>query len=223
MAISRISSATANATTITIGTHAANDTIIIFAYNDGVATSPTLPSGWFGLSTFVGANSGTRIGWKLASTSTETSGTWTNADTLQAVVYRGSSSSICIPKTLSVNNSSNSTTSQTFFSQISGTFDDNVVDLWLLAHIHNRNSNNSLDTTVPSGFTNVTSATDGSIWQTAVHDTNATRTTVFSSTSITVANAAVWRAVVLALFEQQYPSSGSSGFRPVNIRGGADQ
>lgn len=222
MSISRISSATNNGTTITIGTHAANDSIIIFAYNDGAVTAPTLPSGWSGVHMYQGGNSATRIGWKLAATASETSGTWTNADTLIAVVYRGSSSSICVPKSLSVFNALGGLT-QTFLAQIAGTFDSNAIDLWLLAHIHNRSSSNSIDTNVPTGLTNVTSTTNGSSWQTAVHDSNATRTTAWGNTNITVANDVPYRTVMLALLEIPYPASGGSGFFDLNIRGGADQ
>jgi len=221
MAISRISSATNNGTTVTIGTHAANDLIIICAYNDGANTLPTLPSGWFGLIGTSGSSTAVTIGWKLAASASETSGTWTNADGLIAVVYRSATGKMNIPKVLSSNSATSAT--QTFGAQISGTFDENASDLWLAAFITNRNSSNALDTTVPTGFSNVTSTTDSSTWQIALHDTNATRTTAWTSTNITVTTSNFYRTVTMALLEIAHPSTSSSSYRPVNIRGGADQ
>lgn len=221
MTISRISSATNNGTTVTIGTHAANDTILMFAYNDGANTIPTVPSGWYGLIAIGGSSTAITIGWKQAATASETSGTWTNADTLTAVVYRGGSNTIILPKVLTSNGATSVT--QTFGSQLTGSFDDNALDLWLSTFITNRNSTNSLDTNVPTGFVNVTSTTDGATWQTAMHDTNTTRTTFWSSTNITVTTSNFYRTSVQALVELAHPSSAGSSFRRVNIRGGANQ
>lgn len=80
--------AQANTITIPIG-HASGDLMLIFAFRDGSTTSPSLPAGW----TSVGLNAGTLcaslVGYKVAASSLETSGTWTNADALVCHVYRG--------------------------------------------------------------------------------------------------------------------------------------
>lgn len=222
MAISRISSATNNGTTITIGTHAANDLIILFGYRDNNNSGPTLPSGWYGVFSGGGNSTGMTIGWKQATTASETSGTWTNATTLHAIVYRPGTDKIIIPKYYS--GASASSVSVQVAAQPSGSFESNSDDLWLVAFIAQRNSSNSLETATWTGLSNVTSSTDGSTWQAVVNDSNSTRSTAWTSTTATVTNSASWQTRLLGLQEvpKQSASSGG-GFRPVNIRGGADQ
>lgn len=88
--ISRISSASAEATTVTLGTHATGDVIIIYAVNDGSVTNPTIPTGWTNITnTSDGTLMSISVGWKYAASGAETSGTWTNATGLMCHVYRG--------------------------------------------------------------------------------------------------------------------------------------
>lgn len=90
MAISYIASGGAQANTITIPVgHATGDLLVMFAFRDGSTTAPTIPAGW----TQVGLNTGTltssSTAYRVATSSSETSGTWTNADALICHVYRG--------------------------------------------------------------------------------------------------------------------------------------
>lgn len=222
MAISRISSATNNGTTVTIGTHAANDLIIVFAYRDNNNSGPTLPSGWYGIFSGGGNSTGMTVGWRRATTASETSGTWTNASTLHAIVYRPGTDKIIVPKYYS--GSSGSSTSVSVAAQSAGTFETNSDDLWLAAFIAQRNSSNGLDTAIWTGISNVTTSTDSSTWQAVVNDTNATRTTAWTAQTATVTNSAGWQTRLFGLQEVPTQSAGSSsGYRAVNIRGGADQ
>lgn len=93
MAISYISTAQAYATTITLPTHAAGDLIFIWAIRAAGAL-PTPPAGWTSVT-----NSGSTIGslgaaafYKLATSSSETSGTWSDSVVLIVNVYRGTAS-----------------------------------------------------------------------------------------------------------------------------------
>ena len=88
--ISRTSGGCAAATTsCTLGTHQAGDVFFAFASRDGSNTAPTLPSGWTNIDNN-GANTASyRMGCKIALSSSETSGTWTNATQLIVVGYRG--------------------------------------------------------------------------------------------------------------------------------------
>lgn len=74
--------------------HQAGDLLLIFAYRTGSTTAPTVPTG----SGYASVNSGTggggsnnsyAIGWKIATSSSDVSGTWTNATFLQCQVFRG--------------------------------------------------------------------------------------------------------------------------------------
>lgn len=76
-------------TTATMPAHQSGDLLIGYAFRDGSNTAPSLPSGWTN-----GDNSGAnscsaRLGYKVATSSGETSGTWTNATSLIIVVLRG--------------------------------------------------------------------------------------------------------------------------------------
>jgi hypothetical protein len=207
VAISRISSATNNGTTVTIGTHAPNDLIVILSYRDNNNSGPTLPSGWYGIFSGGGNSTGMTVGWKRATTASETSGTWTNATSLHAIVYRPGTDKIVVPKYYS--GASASSVSVQVASQPSGTFESNSDDLWLIAFIAQRNSSNNLETATWTGLTNVTSSTDSSVWQAVVNDTNATRTTAWGSQTATVTNSASWQTRLIGL--QEVPTQSASG------------
>ena len=222
MAISRISSATANTTTVTIGTHAANDLLLIFGYRDGNNAGPAIPAGWYQLFSGGGNSTGMTVGWKRATSSIETSGTWTTATTLHALVYRPGTDKIIVPKYYS--GTSAVSVSVQVAAQTAGTFETNSDDLWLVAFIAQRNSSNNLQSATWTGLSNVTSSTDGATWQAVVNDTNATRTTAWTAQTATVTNSAGWQTRLFGLQEVPTQSAGGGGgFRPVNIRGGADQ
>jgi hypothetical protein len=208
MAISRVSSATNNGTTVTIGTHAANDTPIILAYRDNSATAPTVPAGW----SYFQVGSGTTafaIGWKRATSASETSGTWTNATTLHALVYRGGTDTIVVPKFLS--QASGTSASIAINAQTSGSFEVNDEETWLLAFIAQRNSSNNLQSASWTGLSNVTSSTDGSAWQAVANDSNADRSTGWGTTSASVTTSAAWRTFLLGLQEVPTQSAGGGG------------
>jgi hypothetical protein len=216
MTISRISSATNNGTGVTLPTHAENDLIIIGGYRDGSATAPALPAGWYGLYVSPTSAPSMVIGWKRATSSTEQSGTWTNANTLHATVYRPAANKLIIPIFANMSFGSSSATPN-FGAQTVGTFPTNVDDYWIFGFMGQRNSGNALETKTFTGLTNVSSSTDGSAWQVIVNDSNATQTTAWTSQSASVTTAAAVRSVVLGLWEvPQQSASGGGGifFRP---------
>jgi surface protein len=73
----------------TLPAHQAGDLILAFAFRDGSTISPTLPTGWTTIGTVSGTLCSARIGFKVAASSGETTGTWTNATTVVFLVYRG--------------------------------------------------------------------------------------------------------------------------------------
>lgn len=90
VAISYVNSGTSATSTITIPTHQVGDLIIIQAINSAASTKPTVPGTFTSITT---ANTtgafGSSAGYIIATTNTTTSGTWTNADRMMVVVYRG--------------------------------------------------------------------------------------------------------------------------------------
>jgi hypothetical protein len=87
--ITRIGASVAAATTITIPAgHQVGDFIVIYAFRNALV-APTLPAGWTNQTSESTGASSFRLAWKQATSSSETSGTWTNASQLAVVVYRG--------------------------------------------------------------------------------------------------------------------------------------
>jgi hypothetical protein len=76
----------ASATTVAIPAHQAGDLILIFAGHSNT-TLPSLPAGYTNVGNTNSAGS-CRIGYKIATTGSETSGTWTNAQWLAVAVFR---------------------------------------------------------------------------------------------------------------------------------------
>ena len=74
---------------VTLGTHASGDIIIICAWRENNATAPSLPSGFTNIVDGGNSDISSRIGYKIATSSSEGSGTWTNATGLVALVHRG--------------------------------------------------------------------------------------------------------------------------------------
>jgi len=218
--ISIVGSATNLGNTITMPTHAAGDLLVLFAYNDGLSTAVTLPSGWVertGLA--LGGVGYVRIGYKYAQSSAETSGTWTNADHIFAISMRGGTNTLLFPNFVVSNTGTSATI--TYSAQTTGTFQTNAEDQALLSWVASRNSANTL--TAPTGMTAEQSATDSANFV-AQMCRQLARTTIWPSTNVTVTNSALYRTIMLSVVESTvYGVSGGGSVRQVNIRGGADQ
>lgn len=82
------STVSAGGSTITLPTHQAGDLILIHAFRDGNTAPPSLPSGWTNITSGGASTCSNRAGYKIAASSSETSGTWTSSTTLIAEVWR---------------------------------------------------------------------------------------------------------------------------------------
>jgi hypothetical protein len=98
--ITRIGSATGT-TTAAIPAHLPGDLIVIFAFRSGNTTAPSLGAGYTSVGTKAGTTCGSRVGYKIATSTSDTSGTWTNASQVVAVVYRGNGKKIQIGNSVS--------------------------------------------------------------------------------------------------------------------------
>lgn len=89
--ITYIGAASAAATSVTLPTHQKGDLILIMAFKDDSITLPTVPAaGWMVLGTAAEANATSAIlAYKVASNSSEVSGTWVGATEVVVDVYRG--------------------------------------------------------------------------------------------------------------------------------------
>lgn len=91
MPISFIGQASAVADNVAIPAHVADDLIVIFAYRSASTVTPTVPAGFTTINSGSANTNGHALAWKIATSSSETSGTWTNAEGIIAHVYRGAS------------------------------------------------------------------------------------------------------------------------------------
>jgi hypothetical protein len=204
--ISYISAASAAATSVTLGTHATNDLITILAFNNTSATTPSLPTGWVNQYTLT-ATIGWRVGYKIAASSSETSGTWTNADGVIALVHRASAGALVLPAT---NVSSSGTATNITYGAIGTALDrTNAADRWMITLASTRTADSSVET-APSSFTNRTSLLGGS-WEIAAHDSNGALGSYGGGTVSAGGTSALFRTLIIQLFETAYTASGGGG------------
>ena len=83
-----VGSAIADGASVTIPAHQAGDLLVIFANRFDSTTIPTLPSGWTSAATKTGTSRAGRVGYRVATGSGTTSGTWTGAQTTLVWVLR---------------------------------------------------------------------------------------------------------------------------------------
>ena len=216
MAISRISAATNNGTTVTLGTHAKGDLILYFAIDvTNPIVTPDLPSGVLGLTTR-GSSGGTfRVGYYIADSSSETVGTtgWTNAQNVTAIVYRGGPSSIIVPTALSINGTSGTTIGYGAQPALtSPVLKESALDYWVGAYVFSRSTLNNLASLVPSGMSYASNSIMTSVnCEVANYDTNSTRTTAWPTTNVTQTFGVIWATLVFDLLELDHKITGGGG------------
>jgi hypothetical protein len=89
MAISFVSVADGGlGSSVTLSTHATNDLIIIGTRRLS-NTPPSLPAGWTNIEASGSDTHSLRVGYKIAASASEVSGTWTNAVGIYSHVFRG--------------------------------------------------------------------------------------------------------------------------------------
>jgi hypothetical protein len=213
MAISRVSSASAQAATITIPSHQAGDLIFMMAARNNT-TPPTTPAGWIGLSTLGASGSSLVAAFKIASTNSEASGTWTNAVSLHCATYRSSAGLVMGSFVTSVGNATNN---GLVYAANTG-YRTGLNDNWWIGGVVQLNSANTLET-APAGMANINVESSSGVWKSALHDTNATQASNWPTTNVTVVNSASWRTFVAQVFEVTGPTFGGGGlilFRAMN-------
>lgn len=188
MSITRIGSAVGT-TSAVLPAHQVGDLILIFAYRDGNNTAPSLPSGYKNIVSNGANTNSLRVGYKFATSTSETSGTWTSATSVVAIVYRGAS----------IGASAVGGTTSTTVTYPALTLRRTNNTSWVVGGAGHR----SVDTNVqnaPSGMTNVNSVLDATD-ELAVHDTNTTVSS-WSSTNVSVGGTSSgWRSAVIELVD----------------------
>lgn len=149
----------------TISTGVASGHIVFaFAFRDGNNTAPTIPTtspAWNTISNGAGSNSnGAAFAWRLASSGTEASGTFTNANSLILVSFSGANTSAIGGSPGSAEGSSSTVTYPD-----ANTFTTGDGTSWVIACCGHRSADTSLndDAQVPPGLstTNKAAVEDG--------------------------------------------------------------
>lgn len=89
--ISFIGQASAASNTVTLPTHQTGDLILVSVYRGADPVLPVVPSGYTTISSGGVTNNAHSCGYKIATSSSETSGTWTNGELITVQIYRGAS------------------------------------------------------------------------------------------------------------------------------------
>lgn len=191
MAISFIGQATGT-NTATMPAHAAGDLIVVFAYRDGSNTAPTLASGYTSWHT-AGVNTNSCVvGYKIAASSSETVGTWTNATSTIVHVYRATG-------TISAGAAAGTGSTAATVTYPALTLQDAGGASWVVAFAGHRQINVALETP-PGAMVNRSSVLDATD-EAAGHDTNG-GVTSWASTNVAVGGTSSgWRTVVLEIKE----------------------
>jgi hypothetical protein len=179
MAISYVGGATAAATTVTLPSHQAGDLIFGWAWHSPTNTgTPAVPAGWYMIrniirSSGVSARVGV-LGYKIAQSNSETSGTWQSAILLGCVVYRDTAAYIAVG---GWNVAADNTTTSFNYAALSANASlqsNNTIlgaNTWVVG-FGGINSNALSIETPPSGMTNRVNIAGASVGEVAIHDTN---------------------------------------------------
>lgn len=137
------------------------------AGTDASTTNPTTPAGWTQVVAGTGTGQAFVVSWKIAASSSETSGTWTGATSLAYVMYRGASATAPL-----INPSGQTGTGSTTISY-SGlvSFANPAVD-WVLCCSLTSNQTAAANTHPPTSTTAVANYGDAS-QEITIYDTGA--------------------------------------------------
>lgn len=216
MTISYVSSAANAGTSITLPTHQAGDLIVFFVRYSTVGI-PLPLSGWFRAAALNASGNSMQVAYKTAASNAETSGTWTNAKQILAITYRHTTAYL----QLGLSTQTNATTATTITYPANATVADSTWFIGFGSCISGTTPD--VDTNfdlAPSGMTNRVSQWTVSTGEMTIHDTNS-NVASWSSTNRTNDTSIRYNNFVIPILVGATKSTG--GFRPVNIRGGADQ
>lgn len=194
MAISRPSSGSGSGDSIALGTHQTDDVIVIWAYRNNSATIPTLPSGYTSITTVGATVHSAILGYKVATSGSETSGTWTNATSVACAVYRGVDTTTPFSHPSGQSDAANATVS---WSGIAPSIDNPGSD-WVLTTFGSITDIGNMDTHPPTSCTLVTDYSETAAQECTLFDTN-TGVSSYSFNQKTADAAITWLTKTVAI------------------------
>lgn len=203
MAISYVGVA-AGTNSATLPSFQAGDIAVVFAFRDGSATNPTIPTGWTNITnTADGTTCSASVGWRRLLATDTTTGTWTNASRVVVGVYRG-----CEPFITPVGGGVNSagTTNTVTYGTVTMTRTNGTS--WVLGLVGHRSVDTTIDSAAISGMTarggGVDATAEAHLW-----DTNGGVASFTSRTQTITGTASGWvtRMVELLALPNQVPAA----------------
>lgn len=228
MTVSFVGSASAEATSVTLPSHQAGDLIVIFAGRTGSTGTPSVPAGW----RFAAQSSGSgvtppaiaaSVGWKIAASSAETSGTWTNADMVLAVVVRDDANLLVIGGIGKTTGLSTTVNYQPLLANSGQSIQGmRWTSSYVLLPVMATSNTSDIDTPPTASTSKIVSLAGTAAIEMAIHRTN-TEVASFASTNYTANESVRYATWTIEILDTGYAKTAAASFRPVNIRGGADQ
>jgi len=217
MSTSYIGSTFAESDSVSIPSHQAGDLMICFATRSS-PTTIAIPSGWF-LLTYTNVTARIlAVAWKIAASTSEVSGTWTNAELMGVGVWRHTTDYL-IPQGRLSQTGTNATT--VVYPPINSGANRQSGSSWV-AGMCAVPINSSSAEVAPSGMTNRGSLAGTSSMELALHDTNAdTSWASNQSVGLDIAPATTaYVSYVVELFASGIPKASSGGGIARLINGG---
>jgi hypothetical protein len=199
VSVSQVGAATGT-TTCTVPAHNIGDLIVIFAYRSGSTTAPTLGAGFTNLRTQSGTTCSGRIGFRVATSTSDASGTWTNASHLTCLVYRSSNYSTGSSLYIGTTASTSSTTTTVNYPAITLKHTDTTS--WVIGFAGTSVATAALSTHAPAGMTFFTNSDVTATTEVCAFDTNGAVAS-WSSTNTTVSAAGNSISATVELIENQ--------------------
>lgn len=144
--------------------HQTGDMLIVYAYRTIDATAITVPAGWTVIQSGAANTNADVVAFKIAASSSEVSGTWTNAEIIEMRCYRGASGIGASSQTTT------NTTSPASFTYQALALNNTSGSSWVAASVGIKIATMAAETP-PSGMVNRTNQT-GTNCELASHDTN---------------------------------------------------
>lgn len=194
MAISYVTSVTGT-TSATISGILAGDCLVAFAGRSGSVTAPTLPAGWTLIDNAGGANtSSTLLAYRFATTTSQASGTFTNASEVTITAYRG------VDQNNPIGTATNRTTgTATSVTYPAATLQATDGSSWILRFGFHKSINTTIETP-PTGYTLRANLAGASAGEVAAFDSNGTVSTSPGTAAVAVGGtAAGWMTHTLEI------------------------
>lgn len=210
MTIQFVGAASANATSVAIPAHQSGDLLVIAAYCNASATTPTIPNNWIGAISGGGSSNYLGVFWLEATSAAMTSGAWTGVDHLICSVYRPSTGRrLAVSRATGMATGTGGIGAAIAYNSL---LDIGVpADAWMVGVAGHRSNDTDIEV-APSGFTNRSFTAGGSAGELALHDSNASAASNSSVNYVlTAGTSSNYRSCVLQISEYEAASGGSGG------------